>query len=104
MIFYGWTENRKTSNNKGRGHHMSGDNPTIGTNSLIIFHQNICGLQKKVDELINSILPDLPHIICMDGYRLATPYCRKSKEKGRVCIFVHKNLNFLKADLSRYCN
>jgi hypothetical protein len=38
---------KKPSNNKGIGHHMSGDNPTIDTNSLIVFHQNIHGLQKK---------------------------------------------------------
>jgi hypothetical protein len=30
-----------------------------------------------------------------DGILVATSYCRKSREKGRVCIFVHKNLNFL---------
>jgi exonuclease III len=39
----------------------------------------------------------------VDGYRLATSYCRKSRGKGGVCIFVHKNLNFLKVDLSRFC-
>jgi hypothetical protein len=37
----------KTTNKKGRGHQMSGDNSTMGTNSLIVFHQNIYGLQKK---------------------------------------------------------
>jgi exonuclease III len=40
----------------------------------------------------------------MAGYRLATSYCRKSREKGGgVCIFVHKNFNFLKVDPSRFC-
>jgi exonuclease III len=109
----------KTSSKKGRGHYMSNDNPTVDINPLIVFHQNICGLQKKkVDELISSVLPDQPHIMClteyqlkqpkldqinMDGYRLATSYCRKLREKGGVCILVHKNLNYSKIDQSRFC-
>jgi hypothetical protein len=56
---------RKTSNNKGRRLGMLDDNPTIGTNPLIVFHQNICGPQKKADELISSVLPNLPHILCL---------------------------------------
>jgi hypothetical protein len=97
---------------------MLGDNPTLGINPLIVFHQNICGLRNKIDELISSVFPDLPHIMCltehhlkqleldqisMDGYRLPTSYYRKSREKGEVCIFVRKNFNFLKIDLSRFC-
>jgi hypothetical protein len=72
---------------------MLDDNPTIGTNPLIVFHENICGLRKKADELISSVLPNLPHILCLsehhlkqfeqelvsiDFYKLATSYCRKS--------------------------
>jgi hypothetical protein len=74
--------------------------------------------KKKANELISSIFPDLPHIMCLtehhleqvepdqisiDVYKLATSYCRKSKEKGGICIFVHKNLNYSKVDLSRFC-
>jgi hypothetical protein len=76
---------------------MLDDNPTIGTNPLIVFHQNICRLRKKADELISSVLPNLPHILCLsehhlkqfeleqvsiDGYKLATSYCRKSRGGG----------------------
>jgi hypothetical protein len=38
---------KKNSYNKGRGRCMSGNNLTTGTDPLTIFHQNICGLQKK---------------------------------------------------------
>jgi hypothetical protein len=81
-------------------------------------HQNICGLQKKADELIISLPPDVPHILCitehhlkqteldqvgLDGYKLATTYCRKTREKGGDCIFVNKSLNSSNVNLRRYC-
>jgi hypothetical protein len=97
---------------------MVDDSFIIGANPMILFHQNICGLRKKVDKLISSVHSNLPHILCLsenhlrqfklgqvslDGYKLGTSYCRKTREKGEVCIFVYKNLNFLKVNLSRYC-
>jgi pyrimidine deaminase RibD-like protein len=62
--------------------------------------------------------PNLPHILCfsehhlkqseleqfnIDNYRLGALYCRKFLEKGGVCIFVHKNLNYVNINLSEYC-
>jgi hypothetical protein len=59
-------------------------------NSLIIFHQNVCGLKHKIDELYSSLYPDLPHGLCIiehhlnhtqlldtgiDNYILAANYC-----------------------------
>jgi hypothetical protein len=82
---------------------MVDDNQNIDINSLIIFHQNICGLRKKTDELISSVLPNFPHILCfsehhlkqfeldeisIDNYRLSAKYCRQFVG---VCIFVHKS-------------
>jgi hypothetical protein len=101
----------KTSSNKGRG-------PCMLDDPLIVFHQNISGLRKKVDELISSISPNLPHILSLSehhlkqfeldqvsikGYKLATTYCRRLREKGGVCIYVQKNMNFIKVNLNRYC-
>jgi exonuclease III len=89
----------------------------LGNNTLMLYHQNICGLRKKTEELIISVHPNLPHILCFTehhlkqleldqvhlvGYKLASSYCRKSMEKGGVCIFVHKSLNFLNINISRY--
>jgi hypothetical protein len=41
--------------------------------------------------------------IHLDGYKLATSYCRKCREKGGMCIFVNKNFNVLNINLSRCC-
>jgi transposase len=34
-------------------------------NSLNIFYQNIKGLQVKTNELISSLHPELPHVLCL---------------------------------------
>jgi hypothetical protein len=41
--------------------------------------------------------------INLGGYKLGATYCRKFIEYGGVCIFVHKNLNYLNINLSKYC-
>jgi hypothetical protein len=35
------------------------------TNSLKIFHQNICGLSNKSNELLISLLPNPPQVLCL---------------------------------------
>jgi hypothetical protein len=35
-----------------------------------IFHQNICGLQHKSDELLASLHPDLPDVLCITEQHL----------------------------------
>jgi hypothetical protein len=75
------------------------------SNSITIFHQNICGLKGKTDELISSTSPNFPHNLCfsehhlkkperdqinVDGYRLRAAYCRQVVKRGGVCIFVKK--------------
>jgi hypothetical protein len=97
---------------------MVDSNQMIDVNSIIIFHQNICGLRKKTDELTSSVYPNFPHILCfsehhlkqfeldqinVDVYKLGAKYCRQFIKKGGVCIFVHKNLNYLNINLSKYC-
>jgi hypothetical protein len=41
------------------------DNLCTSQNILRIFHQNICGIKSKSDELFSSLYPDLLHIICI---------------------------------------
>jgi hypothetical protein len=41
--------------------------------------------------------------INLDDYKLGATYRRKLIEKGGVCIFVHKNLNYLNTNLSKHC-
>ena len=86
--------------------------------SLKVYHQNICGLKYKPNELLSSLFPDYPHIICItehhlnqfeldnisiDNYNLGASYCRKSSLKGLVCIYVLKNLSFTTVNLKAYC-
>jgi exonuclease III len=85
---------------------------------LSIYHQNICGLKKKIDELLTSLFPKFPHILCfpehhlkqleldqinLDGFILGASYCRKKLLKGGVSIFVHENYKFLNVDLNKFC-
>jgi hypothetical protein len=44
--------------------------PSTNPYSLKIFHQNICGLGYKTNELICSLYPNCPHIICITEHRL----------------------------------
>ena len=94
------------------------DNQITGVNSLTIFHQNICGLREKTDELTRSMLPNCLHILCfsehhlkefeldqinVDGYRLGARYCRQVVKRGGVCIFVYKTLKYINTNLGKYC-
>jgi len=49
---------------------MVKDNQMSSSNSITIFHQNICGLKGKTDELISSMSPDIPHILCFSEHHL----------------------------------
>jgi hypothetical protein len=84
---------------------MVNDNHILSSNSVTIFHQNICGLKGKTDELISSMSPNSPPILCfserhlnkfeldhinVDGYTLGAEYCRQVVTRGGVCIFVQK--------------
>ena len=100
---------------------MVNDNQRSGSDSIIIFHQNICGLKRKMDELISSMSPNFPHILCFSehhlkkfelnqinvhGYRLCVAYCRQVVKRGGVCIFVKekkKKLRYTNIDLGKYC-
>ena len=88
------------------------------SNSLTILHQNICGLKSKTDELISSMLPTPPHILCLtehhlkyteidqiniEGFKLCTAYCRQTMQKGGVCIFAQNGLECSKIEVNKYC-
>jgi hypothetical protein len=61
--------------------------------SLKIYHQNICGVRYKINELLSLLYPDFPHILCIiehhlsytelstivsGNYKLGAFYCRKN--------------------------
>jgi exonuclease III len=87
-------------------------------NNLTIFHQNICGLRTKTNEILchlSSELPDIlcftePHLavseiqsVCIDNYTLGAYYCRKQALKGGVCIFINNNQTSSTLNVGNYC-
>jgi hypothetical protein len=85
---------------------------------LKIYHQNICGLGSKTDELLASLYPNLPDILCisehylnlmqiqlisMEDYRLGAEFCRQSFHKGGVCMFIQKQFSFLVINIEKFC-
>jgi exonuclease III len=110
---------------------QTSENPTINNNDveeppislqsnqiLTIFHQNICGLRTKTNEIIGHLSSDLPYTLCftehhlsvseiqsvhIDNYTLGTYYCRSHVQKGGVCIFINNNLISSAINLDKYC-
>ena len=85
---------------------------------LRIYHQNICGLGTKTNDLLASLYPYLPHILClnehhltqfqiqhitMDCYNLGAEFSRRSFHKGGVCMFIQKHLPFLVINIEKFC-
>jgi hypothetical protein len=97
---------------------MVNDNQILGSTSMTIFHQNVFDLKGKVSDLISSMSPNSPHILCfflhhlkkfelskinVDDYRLGAAYCRQVLKRGGVCIFVQNNLKYTNIDSDKYC-
>jgi len=61
-------QTKKTPNNKEQWFFMVKDNKMTCINSITIFHQNICGLTKKTDELKSFMYPNFPHILCFSEH------------------------------------
>jgi exonuclease III len=81
-------------------------------NSLNIYHQNIRGVKDKTNEIVSSLYPLLPHLLCItehhlnhldlrhthiEHYNISADYCRQTLRQGGVCIFVHDTINYLNA-------
>jgi hypothetical protein len=84
---------------------------------LKVYHQNIRGLKYKIDELLSTLCPDFPHVLCLsehhmnsiemntiivDYYNLGAVYCRKILSKGGV-IFVHNFVKYTNINLHSFC-
>jgi len=86
---------------------------------LRIYHQNICGLGSKTNDLLIFLYPNLPHILCLteqhlrqfqlqlitiDNYVLGAEFSRQSFLKGGgVCIFIQKNIPFSIINVEKFC-
>ena len=97
---------------------MVNDKYNLNSNLFAIYHQNICSLKGKMDELISPISPKPPYTLCLtehhlkhtelgqinsEGFKLCTTYCRQAMKKGGVCIFTQKGLNCSKVNVNKYC-
>jgi len=86
-------------------------------NKFTILHQNIQEISNKTDELLNSLSPNAPQVICLtehhlrteeirnvnfSQYTLTTSFCRQTYSHGGVCIFVPKNIQFHTINLDQY--
>ena len=83
-----------------------------------IYHQNIRSLRYKMNELLCNFSHDPPHILYIsehhlyheelasfhiENYVLGSCYCRTSKHKGGVCIFLHNSRKFTSLDIDNFC-
>jgi hypothetical protein len=89
--------NKTISYKTGSKSHKSGLVVSDSNQVLRIYHQNICGLGSKSNDLLASLYPTLPHLLClsehhlrqfqlehitMDDYILGAAYSRQSFLKG----------------------
>ena len=73
------------------------------SNNLKVYHQNLCGLRGKLNQLSNILYSELPHIICIgenhlkdlemdmisiEHYKLGTKFCRQ-QYKMMVCVYLY---------------
>lgn len=83
-----------------------------------VFRQNIRGLKSKADQLINSLFPEYPCIMCLtehhlkdyeidnlyiDHYKLGSKCCRQEFKNGGVGTFFHEDLELSTIPLVKYC-
>jgi len=59
---------------------MVNDDLNLDIDSFTIYHQNICGLKGKIDELVSTMCPNFPHILCFSEHHL------KHKELNEINI------------------
>ena len=88
-------------------------------NTFTVFHQNICGLLNKREELLNSLTSTSPQIICLTEHLLADeelegvtlhPYilgakfCKRMHKCGGVCTFILDNIHYTNINMDKYSN
>jgi exonuclease III len=84
----------------------------------MIFHQNIRGISNKIEELLHSLSPNTPQVICLTEhhlrieeiinvnlgqYTLGAKLYRQTYSHGGVCIYVPINIQFSVINFDQYC-
>lgn len=87
-------------------------------NNLKIVHQNIQGLRNKLDLIEIFIELESPDVLCfterflklneictlkLNGFILASSYCREICKNGGSCIFVKENIQFEVLNVTQFC-
>jgi hypothetical protein len=88
--------------------------PIVTNKSFTVFHQNIRGLRNKNNKLLGSVLPKLPHVVCLRvhhlneheietlsiyHYILGAKFCRQNLKHGGTGIFINESPAFTNIDL-----
>jgi hypothetical protein len=109
--------NNNISLNKTNQYYMK-RNAFKKSSSLLIFHQNIRGINNKIEELLSQWESRLPHVFYFTEHPLTKPeisrtvikfynlgayFCSKSRKNGGVSSFVHQNVQFTPIDLDEFC-
>jgi hypothetical protein len=104
-----------TSNKNHDQLKQSTSNNDYRNSNLTIYHQNMWGINNKIDELVKQWGFKIPHLIlpywtsskqywvkvCKFGsYNLGGYFCRKSWKNGGVSIFVHETLQYTNSVLT----
>jgi hypothetical protein len=88
-----------SSNHGNRNNNLLENSNNHKNQVFKIYHQNICGLQLKMDELIASLYPCISEhhlksmqiqLILSEEYNLGTEFSRQSFHKGGVCMYILK--------------
>jgi hypothetical protein len=87
-------------------------------NLFKIYHQNIRGINGKINEFMHTLLTEAPHLICLtehhlkdyerdvtptSNYKLSAKYCRKKLKNGGICIYIQEALKFTNINLQKHC-
>jgi hypothetical protein len=102
-----------------KGHPLNHGVPSFKDKDLVIYHQNIRGLNtSKLAELSISSVFESSHIVCltehhlrntamdtilMTGFRFGASFCRNTLKNGGVCIFVRETIYSTSMCVENYC-
>jgi exonuclease III len=97
------------SNNSTNDYHKA--------NEFTIFHQNVREISHKKDELLISLIPHSPQVLCLTQHHLQTDeismvnlgqytleasFCRQTHKQGGVCIYISEDIQFNIINLDQY--
>jgi exonuclease III len=90
----------------------------VSKRDLLIFHQNIRGINNKMDKILNTIATNPPHVLCftehhLNSYqfdnilfqnnKLGANFCREMYKDGGVCIYIHESFQCSNINVYNFC-